>query len=269
MPHSSPISVAQSLAPPRLVPGIEPDAQQAIGLQAVTLKFLSRCTYRPMTEDSDKELLLRWRWENYRSAGRLESDSITMEDFEDGLDDLPTARTVAMYVDGNLASAIRVHAINEDVGNVGIVHLKSDRVEGEVRDGVRFLYASRWISDPRYSATMPAIVSAMRITCLAAGYHKADKILSSSRENHVKMYHRIYGSETWTREPEPLEGYNDLFHLVCSDYHDFRKRIPIDRQAYFSSQRERDAMFSPDASGSSYVFPSAPEVMLGIEAAAY
>jgi hypothetical protein len=218
-----------------------------------------------MTSDADHEFLSRWRWQHYMEQATIKNGSMTEKDFEDGKDDLPTARTIGLYVDGTLAAAMRLHAINADAYNIDVVDIAKDRVERDVAAGKRFVYSSRWVSDPKYSNTVPFIIAATRITPLACEYHSADYALSSSRENHVKMYQRMQNAVLWSEKPEPIDNLDYLYHLIASDYHEFRDRIPVDRQAYASSAAERGHMFSPTVDGTKMIRPSAPDIVAGLQ----
>ncbi|MDW9478805.1 hypothetical protein GOB57_08830 [Sinorhizobium meliloti] len=232
---------------------------------AWTVKFLERCSYRAMTSDSDLDFLSRWRWQHYMEQETIKNPSMTVQDFEDGKDRLPTARTVGLYVDGALVSAMRLHAINAEAYNIDVVDIGRERVERELAKGKRFVYSSRWVSDPKFSATVPLIVATTRITPLACEYHRADYALSSSRENHVKMYERMQNAVLWSDRPEPIDNLDYLYHLISSDYHEFRDRIPVDRQAYASSAKEREEMFSPLADSAKMITPSVGDVLAGLE----
>lgn len=234
-----------------------------------TIRFLERCTYRAMNSAEDLEYLSRWRWQHYMEQETIKNRSMTAADFEDGKDHLPTARTIGLYVDGQLASAMRLHAINSDDYNIDVVDIGRDIVERKVADGRRFVYSSRWVSDPRFSGTIPLIVATTRITPLAAEYHRADFALSSSRENHVKMYERMQNAVVWSDKPEPLENLEYLYHLISSDYHAFRERIPFDRQGYLSSRREREEMFAPHADSTRMIRPSVGDVISGRDRSSY
>jgi hypothetical protein len=239
------------------------------GTMGWTIKFLDRCEYRAMTSDADLDFLSRWRWQHYMEQETIRNRSMTVQDFEDGKDHLPTARTVGLYVDGTLVSAMRLHAINSDAYNIDVVDIARERVERAVADGKRFVYSSRWVSDPKFSGTVPLIVATTRITALAAEYHSADYALSSSRENHVKMYERMQNAVLWSKNPEPLDNLDYLYHLIASDYHEFRERIPVDRQGYMSSAREREEMFSPSSDSSRMIRPSVGDILAGIEVSGY
>ena len=239
------------------------------GTMGWTVAFLDRCLYRAMTTEEDMDFLSRWRWKHYMEQETIKNRSMTVLDFEDGKDRLPTARTVGLYVDGVLVSAMRLHAINAEAYNIDVVDICKDRVEREVADGRRFVYSSRWVSDPKFSATVPAIVATTRITPLAAEYHRADFALSSSRENHVKMYQRMQNAVLWSDKPKAIDNLEYLYHLIASDYHEFRDRIPVDRQGYLSSHRERAAMFAEDADASLMIRPSAGNVLDGSETTGY
>jgi hypothetical protein len=239
------------------------------GTMGWTIKFLERCSYRAMTSEADLDFLSRWRWKHYMEQETIKNRSMTIHDFEDGKDRLPTARTIGLYVDGSLVSAMRLHAINSEAYNIDVVDIARDRVEREVADGKRFVYSSRWVSDPQFSGTVPLIVATTRITPLAAEYHRADYALSSSRENHVKMYERMQNAVLWSERPEPIDNLDYLYHLISSDYHEFRDRIPVDRQGYLSSARERREMFAHDADSSKMIRPSAADVLAGLEVSGY
>jgi hypothetical protein len=218
-----------------------------------------------MTSTADLEFLSRWRWQHYMDQETIKNGSMTARDFDDGKDQLPTARTIGLYVDGTLAAAMRLHAINADAYNIDVVDIARDRVEREIADGKRFVYSSRWVSDPKYSNTVPFIIAATRITPLACEYHRADYALSSSRENHVKMYQRMQNAVLWSEKPEPIDNLDYLYHLIASDYHEFRDRIHVDRQAYASSTAERNDMFSPGADSAKMIKPSAPDISAGLQ----
>jgi hypothetical protein len=239
------------------------------GLMAWTLDFLDRCTYRAMTSPEDIEALSEMRWKNYMEGQTLKNERMTVDEFEDGKDSLPTARTVGLYVDGRLASSMRIHAVNAEHGNTCVIDVHRERIETEIAKGMRFVYANRWISDPEFSNTMPLIVATTRITCLAAEYHRADRLISLSRENHVKTYVRIHNADVWSEEPKPIDNLNYLYHLISSSYDNFRGRMWTDRQAYISSARERDGMFSPSADNALFVKPSARAVLCGEEDAGF
>nr|WP_250807944.1 hypothetical protein [Neorhizobium tomejilense] len=235
------------------------------GTMALTLKFLERCKYRAMSSDEDLAFLSRWRWQHYMEQETIKNRSMTIADFEDGKDRLPTARTVGLYVDDVLVSAMRLHAINREAYNIGVVDIGRDRIEREVADGRRFVFSSRWVSDPRHSNNVAMIIATTRITPMAAEYHDADYALSVSRENHVRMYQRMQNAVLWTEKPGTIDNLDYLYHLVASDYHEFRDRLTLDRQPYLSSHRERTALFAPKADSKPLIAPTAAAVLSGAE----
>lgn len=242
---------------------------QPHGLMAWTVAFLEQCRYRAMSSAEDFEMLARWRWEHYMEGDTIKNRSMTVGDFDDGKDHAPTARTVGLYVGDQLVSSMRMHAITQEHYNIGVVDVEKRRVADEVEKGRRFVYASRWVSDPKFKSMMPLIVATTRISCLAAEYHRADYLLSSSRENHVKTYVRMQDAVLWSETPQPLENLNYLYHLISSEYRPFRDRIAENRQAYLSSARERAQMFAPDADSALLIRPSVGGVLVGAEATGY
>lgn len=235
------------------------------GTMAWTVKFLERCAYRTMTSDEDLEHLARWRWQHYMEQETIKNRSMTIQDLEDGKDRLPTARNIGLYLDGALVSAMRVHAITAEAFNIGVLYIGRERIEREVANGKRFVYSGRWVSDPKHSASIPLIIATTRLIALACEYHKADYAISISRENHVKTFVKLQNAVLWTDKPVPLENFDYLYHFCAADYHAFKRRIPIDRQAYFSSAREREEMFGDNADNLKMIRPSAGDVLNGTE----
>jgi hypothetical protein len=222
-----------------------------------------------MTSPEDLEHLVRWRYENFMASKSVSNRDRTAEEFDDHKDCLPTARTVGLYLDGRLVASMRMHALNAENFNIEALDVERDRVEREVARGRRFVVASRWITDPAFSNLMPLTVAATRITCLAAGYHDADYLLSTSRESHARMYARMQDAKIWSEKAVAVPHYNYLYHLIASDFHAFRERMHLDRQAYLSSARERSEMFAPDADHRRMIVPSAAAVLSGEETSGF
>lgn len=236
------------------------------GVMAWTLAFLERVRYRVLSSPGDAEMLRDLRWRYYREAGTLIDPEMTADEFVDGKDDLPTARTIGVHFDGRLVATLRAHAITaETAANAAAVDVLPHLVEREARNGKRFVFASRWTSEPDMSNSLPLMIATMRTSCLAAGHHRAHHVLSVSRENHVKAYKRLQDAEVWSAEPVQVEGMNYRHHLVASDYGRFRRRMFVDRQAYLSSRREREALFGLSADPEAMVLPSASAVLAGTE----
>lgn len=242
---------------------VRPTPNAPRGTMATTLKMLERCSYRAMTSDEDLDFLSRWRWQNYMDQETITNRSMKAADFEDGKDRLPTARTVGLYLDDALIASMRIHAINREAYNLCVVDVGRDRIEREVADGNRFVFSSRWVSDPRHSCNVPMIIATTRIAPMAAEYHDADYAISVSRENHVKMYRRMQNAVLWTDAPGTIDNLDYNYHLVASDYHEFRDRMTVDRQPYLSCASERSAIFSPLADSKRLVKPTASAVLAG------
>jgi hypothetical protein len=203
------------------------------------LRLLERVEYRRAQTEEEKRAIFRLRHEAYIRAGTVAPRPSGL--FHDPLDESGNAWVIGLYIDGDLASSLRLHVS----ASPAAPHLKAGRT---------IIDASRFVSKLEYSqrfSEMPYIT--LRPTFLAEEFFDADYITAACLIEHQAFYRRMFGGVPWS-EPRNYPNFKRPMAFLAYDCR-ARKEITRSRYPFYrSAESERAHLFSRSSAGSEEVF---------------
>lgn len=205
---------------------------------------LARIEYRRATTDQDRELIYRLRYRAYLNEGAIEPNPAEMT--FDAFDEAPNNWIFGIYVDGTLASSIRVSVACPKYPLSPSTNVFPDLLGPEVEKGKVIVDPTRFVADPVRQKGFPELpYLTVRLGYVACGHFNADIGLATVRAEHQAFYRRVFLQKTLA-SPRAFPGLVKPVCLMAADYPVVRERI-YQRYPYFrSSEAERLTLFGPD-----------------------
>jgi len=154
-------------------------------------ELLDRLDCRLAETPEEREPIFRLRYECYLREGAISPNA--SETFSDPYDDSPNARIFGLYLDGELASSIRIHVTSPEHSDFPSYHVFEDLLEPELRAGRVIVDPTRFITDRKLSQLNPGLPHAtLRLCWLAAEHFHAEHFLVAIRTEHQAFYKRTF-----------------------------------------------------------------------------
>lgn len=211
------------------------------------MDMLERVEYRRVSLEDQFDPIYRLRYQAYR---REDGVPLNVDEIiRDALDDVPNAMCYGVYVDGRLASSIRLHHVTAIERNSPCMSVWRDILDPLLDHGGSFIDPSRFTADREMTLALPALpFLTLRIAAMACEYFAVSQCLSGVRDEHAGFYKRVFGSEQigpkrlWDQLQFPVT-------LYAADVGEIRNRV-ADRFPFFmSTPLERERMFGGGAEG--------------------
>ena len=172
--------------------------------------LLEQIEYRRCESGEDLEAIYRLRYKSYLASGMITDAPDRM--VKDEFDDLPNSYRFGIFIDGELASTIRLHHVSRDVPLSPSMTVFSDELMPRLSAGESFIDPSRFAADADFSRTFKALpYVTLRLAVAACTYFDVDYCLTAIKQEHTGFYRRIFGSQ----EAVPMRSYPGL---VCPVY---------------------------------------------------
>jgi len=204
-------------------------------------KILERVEYRRADTQDEKEAIFRLRYEAYAREGTIPADPSGL--FFDSGDETANAWLIGVYIDGVLASSIRLHIASRPDHWLSATEAFPDLIEPKLEEGFVILDATRQTSRLEYTRAYPFLpLLTMRCGFVAMEHFDVDLLTGSCRVEYQAAFRRMFGSVTWGR-PRPYPMLSRLHVLMAYDckakWADTRVRYPF----LTSTPEERRALF--------------------------
>lgn len=206
------------------------------------LRLLERVEYRRAESEEDKDAIYRLRHDAYMREGAIEPTASRR--FSDPFDEASNVWIVGMFIDGELASSIRLHIAATLDAPLPALTVFPDILEPRLRRGQIIIDPTRFVTRLDFSrrfAEMPYLT--VRPGWMAGEFFKADFILATIRAEHRGYYRRVFGHEAWcaARDYPTLKK-----PIACMglDYFAMRERVQRRYPFYRSTLAERSALFA-------------------------
>ncbi|WP_312798273.1 N-acyl amino acid synthase FeeM domain-containing protein [Tianweitania sp.] len=163
------------------------------GFARNVLTLLERVEYRRCNSGEDLEAIYKLRYRAYRTHG-IVSES-PMQAMKDDLDDAPNCHRFGVFIDGQLASTIRVHHLHAAEPYAPAMTVFGDVLGPRLARGDSFIDPSRLAADPaliRLYRPLPYLT--LRLAVTGAAYFNTTSCLSMVRDEHTAFYQRIFNS---------------------------------------------------------------------------
>lgn len=225
--------------------------QQASRFADRVQRLLERVEYRRADSPPDKAAIYRLRHDAYMRAGTVEPKASGM--FQDAMDEKDNGWLIGLFIDGELASALRLH-ISASL-RVPLPELASfpDLIEPHLAAGRTLIDGSRFVSKLEFSQRYSEIpYLTIRPTLLAADFFCADYGVAGCLAEHQAFYHRLFGAVTWSA-PRPYPHFKRSMALVAYDCNRQRESI-YERYPFFqSTEAERARLFERSSNVADHV----------------
>jgi hypothetical protein len=189
---------------------------------------------RRADSDEQREAIFRLRYDAYRREGVISaSPSAT---FSDSYDQTPNAYLIGLYIEGKLASSIRIHVASREYPDCPTLEVFPDILQPELDAGKIIIDPTRFVSDEglsRLHVGLPYVT--LRLCRLAAEYFHADLALAAVRPEHQAFYRRAFNYQLLC-EPRPYPLLAKPVSLMAIRYPTasevVHRRLPFLRSTY-------------------------------------
>jgi hypothetical protein len=206
------------------------------------MALLERVDYRRADTHEDREAIFRLRYAAYRREGAIPQSA--SERFCDALDDTDNAWIFGLYIEGELASSIRMHVASRQSPVLPALNVFSDLLSPEIAAGKTIVDPTRFVIDRNASRRYPELCYVTtRLAWLASEYFNAHLLLATVRAEHQAFYRRVFGHRL-VCEPRDYPSLTKPICLMALDYALARERV-VQRQPFFrSTVFERRMLFA-------------------------
>lgn len=207
--------------------------------------LLERVDYRRADTADEREAIFRLRYDAYLREGAIKPGFPRR--YTDAFDDTPNCWIFGIYMDGELASSIRLHVTLPGCPQLPAVNVFSDLLNPAIAAGKVIIDPTRFVTDFALARAYPELAYVtVRIGWLAGEYFKADGILATVRAEHQAFYKRIFGHRPLC-PPRPYPSLEKPISLMMLDYpamtEQVHRRYPFFRSTFF----ERRMLFERPA----------------------
>ena len=205
------------------------------------LRLLERVEYRRAETDAEKQAIYRLRYDAYMREGAIAPNP--HRTFHDPFDRAPNCWIIGMFIDGDLASSIRLHVSSAPDDPLPARTVFADILDAEVQSGMTVVDPTRFVTRLDYSLRYPEMpYLTVRPGWMAGEYFRADYILATIRREHQAYYRRVFGHVSWC-EARDYPTLKKPIACMGLDYFAQRDSVHARYPFYRSTTQEREALF--------------------------
>lgn len=205
-------------------------------------KLLNRIDYRRIETAEEKDAVYKLRYQAYLREGAIHPDP--SETFSDPLDASANVWVFGVYLDGRLASSIRLHIATPACGELPALKVFADILGPEIAQGRTIIDPTRFVADREVSRRYPELCYVTtRLAWLASEYFQADLLLATVRSEHQAFYRRTFGHQPIC-PPRHYPSLTKPISLMALDYAASRAAVPQRYPFFHSTHRERRMLFA-------------------------
>ena len=220
---------------------VETAAPQVPSLTDRVMRSLERVEYRLATSQTDRDRIFRLRYRAYLREGAIAPDDD--ERFTDPVDDQPNCLIFGVYVDDELAGAIRLSITVPGLPQIPTAHVFPDAVLPLIEAGHVLVDPTRFVADMRWSRELPELAYlTLRLPWLAMEQFGADIMLAAVRPEHYPFYRRLWGN-TIVAAARHYPGLAKAVRLSQLDYAQAAPRVERLYPFFRAREGERTAIF--------------------------
>jgi len=186
-----------------------------------------------------REAIFRLRYDAYRREGMIPANSSAT--FSDTYDWTPNAYLIGLYIEGKLASSIRIHVASREYPDCPTLQVFPEYLHPELDAGKIIIDPTRFVADEDLSRLHVELPYAtLRLCHLAAEYFHADLALAAVRVEHQAFYRRAFNYQQLC-EPRPYPLLAKPIGLMAIHYPtvsvDVRRRYPLFQSTFAERRR--------------------------------
>lgn len=210
------------------------------------LRLLERVEHRCAITHAEKNAVYELR-RRTKIRQRLTASGAEDQLYDKAFDDASNAWATMTFIDGELASTLRVHVAADEKDPLPSLGAFSDVIMPRLRSWCVIVDATRPAAQLEFARSLPELpYIALRPAWLAAEYFEADFILATVVEQHQAFYGRAFGYQPWC-EPRGCLDFNDKATCMGLDFRAAKERIEKRYPFFRSTRGERDALFRRSA----------------------
>ena len=223
------------------------DVQQVSRFADRVLRLLERVEYRRADSPADKAAIYRLRYDAYIRAGTVEPTPSGM--FHDAMDESNNAWLIGVFIDGELASALRLHISANLSDPLPTRTPFPDILEPLLTAGNLIIDVTRFVAKLEFSQNYSEIpYLTLRPAFMAEEFLRADFIIAACRAEHQAFYRRMFGGVPWSA-PRPYPHLKRPMALVGHPCDTLRDEVYTKYPFYRSTEREQQSLFSQSSNG--------------------
>ena len=204
-------------------------------------ELMARTTCRAV-EGEEFEQVCRLRYDAYKREGTLPENAPLR--FTDRFDLSPNATTYGLFIDGKLASSIRLHVANRDYPDLPAAQVFADFTDSWLEAGETLIDPTRFVSDAEASQLHPKIAYlTLRVVWIAFPFFGADRLLATVRTEHQAFYRRIWGHKP-VCPARPYPSLSKPISLMALDPVAAAERVNARYPYLRSTEAERETLFA-------------------------
>jgi N-acyl-L-homoserine lactone synthetase len=210
-------------------------------------RLLERVEYRRADSLEDKQSIYRLRHAAYMRSGSVEPRASGM--FHDRYDELSNVWLIGVFVDGELAGALRLHVSANPRVTTPVGDSFPDVIDPMLSDGRLVVDATRFAAKLEYSkklSEIPYVI--LRPVFIAEAHFRADYITAACLAEHQAFYLRIFSGAAW-RSPRPYPDFKRPMALIGYDCAALRQSIYGRYPFYRSTEAEQMRLFARSSNG--------------------
>ena len=210
-------------------------------------RLLERTEYRRADSLQDKQAIYRMRAAAYTRAGSIEARPSGL--FHDPFDELDNVWMIGVYLDGELASALRLHvsASPRVVTPVGVAF--PDVIDPLLGEGRLVIDATRFVAKLEIARQLSEIpYLTLRPVFSAEAHFRADYITAACLDEHQAFYRRAFRGAAWS-SPRPDPDFKKPMALIGHDCAALRHAIYQRYPFYRSTEAEQMRLFARSSNG--------------------
>ena len=216
--------------------------------------LLDRIDCRRADTSEQREAIFRLRYRAYMREGAISQNSFGT--FSDPYDEKGNGFLFGLYIDGGLASSIRVHVASKEYPDFTSLEVFSDYLQPEIDAGKVIVDTTRFVTDENFSRHYRALPYAtMRVAGMACEYFGADQLLAAVRTEHQPFYRRVFHHRV-VCEARPYPGLTKPLSLMTVHYPTLANQVHQRFPFFRSTLAEQQMLFgrhqqpaSPPAAG--------------------
>jgi hypothetical protein len=203
--------------------------------------LFDRVSCRLAETEADREEIYRLRYRAYVREGAIAPRD--EQRLTDKFDTFPNSWLFGFYVDGALASSIRISVASKEQPLTPAVETFGDLLEPEVAQGKVIVDPNRFVADPDSRSKIPELpYLTVRLGYVACAHFDADIGTATVRPEHRAFYRRVFLLEPRCM-PRPYPTLLKPLCLMAADADAVREKI-FQRYPFFrSTPAEREALF--------------------------
>ncbi len=206
-------------------------------------RLLERVQYRRAETESELDAILRLRYDAYLREGAISPSEAGR--LEDSFDEGDNVYNFGVFVDGELASALRLHVLSEPHHCSPALESFGDVLQPLLAAGNVVIDPNRFVANYKVARQHPELpYVTLRPACVASEFFDVDLVTMTVRAEHQAFYRRgLFARPVCPARPYPL--LSKPISLLLIDFANDRQRILARHPYWASSGSERQTLFGP------------------------